>query len=433
MEWKKVVLCGIGAVQSVWGVLSFSPPVAVHRVSTEDVIDVKLAMHPTNYSAVALWIALASDSYQLEAASFDGSAWSSASLLGSSVTEPSIHVKIDENGYAIAIWSAFDGTDLTIQAAQFDGSIWSSAIAIQNLGTTEYDPLLNLAINNPGYAVASWLSPSLQLLGSTYSPNTLSWSPAYPISEEGIPLSATVTAPVLIDPDNQLTAFLPLAEEMDVSIFDALSPPTKPVNTYVRLISAEATSPDLSANQIGGAAFLVQDTTRHYIISGIRAGSATWNFLLAAHPGAPVQNLTVALNPLNARAGGAWESAGGEIQAAFYNVVSWQFVYTLSYQGTSPALSFYEDTADHFAVIWDDQTVGPEGHAIYFSEYNTGASATGWSSPVSLSEPSTYADKTQLASLPTGETIAMWIRLDSTLNPVPRQILESALGAPAGH
>lgn len=429
MFLRNVFFIAISSISYLGATLSFSSPTVVHRVMDEDVLNPQLALHPTYFSAAAVWVSQKASSYEVQGSFFDGSSWSSSSVLGSSETEPSPLVKIDGNGRAVAIWDSFDGSNLTLQAAHFNGSTWSSGSNIQSLGTAYYASRPNLAMNGAGYGVATWLSSSLELIGSTYNPNSTSWSSAYPISQEGVPLSASVMAPIMIDSNNQLTAILPLSDQIASSSFDALNPPLEPGNMFLRLITAEATIPNIAQSPLGDfSLFIAQASVSHHVISATRAKSGDWNFLLAGTPGSSALNLSAAINPSNTRGAAAWQLSNGYIQVAFYNFVSWQFVKVLSTQGLSPSLSFYQDTSDHLAAIWADQAMGPSNFSVYFSEYNSATNL--WSSPTPISTTSTFVDKPRIASLENGQTIAIWTRLDSTVGPTPRKIIEAAVGTP---
>jgi hypothetical protein len=409
--------------------ITFSAVTSIHRNANEDVLNPQLALHPTNFSAIVVWVSSVSGSYQMQGSSFNGSIWSTPTVLGASETQPSPKIKIDANGIGIAVWDSFDGVNLTLQTARFDAMGWGVGTTLVNLGTMEYNPLANIAMNKRGVAVTTWLSPTFHLIGSTYNPDSMTWSSPYPVSESGTPLSTTVTAPTSLDSDNRLTAILPLSSRLDTVVIDALNPPATPVQSFLRLLRAQVMTSSISQPNVNDlTAFFIQDTMSDYLISATRVGTAPWNFLLPGHPGSAAANLSFALNPLNNRLGIAWELTNGAIQAGFYNFVSWQFVTSLSTLGSSPAATFYQGTSDRFVVIWDDQTGGDGNHAIYFSEYD--AATRLWSDPSPISQTSVFTGSTQLASLPNGMAIAVWTRTDPTVGPTPRKILEAALGSP---
>lgn len=197
----------------------------------------------------------------------------------------------------------------------------------------------------------------------------------------------------------------------------------------MRLFSPQAMAPNIA--QTGSSsywAFLAQAAVSNYLISATSSGDGTWNFLVAAHPNAAATNLAIMLHPLNHRGGAAWQLSNGSIQASFYNFVNWELTSALSSQGSSPSVAFYQDATDHLVVIWDDQTSGPNDHTIFSSEYDVSTQL--WSAPIAISQTSAFAEKTQLAILPNGKAIAAWIREDSTIEPMPRKILEFVTGSP---
>lgn len=110
-----------------------------------------------NGNAIAVWQQTDNTRYNIWANYYDGSSWGTPEIIetdnSGDASRPQI--AIGNNGNAIAVWSQSDGTRNNIWTNRFNGSSWSSATLLEtdNVGTALFP---QIAIDNKGNAFAVW-------------------------------------------------------------------------------------------------------------------------------------------------------------------------------------------------------------------------------------------------------------------------------------
>jgi hypothetical protein len=162
----------------------------------------------TNGTAVAVWSTIdlnetpdddTDDFLAIQASTYDGTSWSSATTIGTSGFEllgfPNVDVSIDGAGRAAAVWTSFTDTDIQIQASTNALGTWEAATPISDAGDdVDYARVASLG---DGSAVAIWAGcgcddPILQ--SSRF--NGTSWSAPADVDPVGAddPIAPAITA-----------------------------------------------------------------------------------------------------------------------------------------------------------------------------------------------------------------------------------------------
>jgi len=124
--------------------------------SSPDADTAQVASLGGNGEAVAVWDVCGCGSAGVQAATFDGSTWSSAQLISSpaAVDAYTPQLTATSTGHVLAVWVENDGADLTIQAATFGGGSWSAPVPISGASSDVDAP--GVAGRADGTAVAVW-------------------------------------------------------------------------------------------------------------------------------------------------------------------------------------------------------------------------------------------------------------------------------------
>lgn len=113
-----------------------------------------ISMNSLN-QAIGLWENSNGSNNIIQAAYFNGSAWSSPVDLSYSLQDSySPSVSMNELNHAIAIWQISDGSNGIIQATYFDASNWSSPVNLSSQLQDSYSP--SISMNELNHAIAAW-------------------------------------------------------------------------------------------------------------------------------------------------------------------------------------------------------------------------------------------------------------------------------------
>lgn len=112
-------------------------------------------------NAIAVWDQhddLTYLNFSIWANHFDGTNWSSASLLenGNSGTASAPQIAFDSNGNAIVVWHQFEGIRSSIFANRFDGTNWLPSPALVETDDVESARFPQIAFDGSGNAIVVW-------------------------------------------------------------------------------------------------------------------------------------------------------------------------------------------------------------------------------------------------------------------------------------
>lgn len=393
------------------GNITWSSPTTLFSSSGVTLASPQITIDPTTSEADAIWLANSGTS-SLYTSSFDGSSWSTPTLLTSSTNQLSPQLKRDISGSLVTAWNNYDGTNWSLFAMVKSWGSWSAPTLLQNISVDGANSCLCLSSSPQGGIGASWLDMDQRVHGITW--NEGNFSAPYYLSEEG--MIATRSAS-----DFGCAVFL-TDVALYATFFDLLNPSANPTSAiaFPRPVLAPALSISMD-QQTNCTLFSAQDQKSQVLIGGLSQDNINWKYNTFCLPYENVQEVRLILDCIVADQGaGIWLLADGSIQAGYFVQGRWTHVTQLTAHGADPAIAFNVITQNPVA-IWADLTAGGNNNTIMTSEFNINT----WTTPVSISAGGYSVSAPQIQVNSKGQACAIWIR-QATSSSTP--VLETSYG-----
>ena len=379
--------------------INWSAPVLLFSSEDDSGITPKIAVHPTEQTATAAWIASGSGTIIYGAAFGSGSWGTPVAISTSANVQASLNLGVNGAGTYVMACDLLDDPELQLAAAYNAGGSWSPTAAINNFGAVDGLIPLNLATQADGTSIITWQGSDGGFYGISYSSGVA--GDPYLISEQGFIVTDSITY-------NDRAIFA-TAEAVYAT-------PITPSPTNTLLLPRMARPSSLCLDSASGkSVFAFQDQKSNFFLSAL-ANEAAFTYAIIATPNTPIINAKVAVNPNDGHAVAIWQLNTGQIQAAYFDGFQWGNQTTLSTNGASPSIAFNPAT-NHATALWADLT----SNAI-FSALFQGYS---WSAPVSLSAQGAVVSDPHIRINTQGNAFAVWAR---QLTSDSQAIIEAAIG-----